>query len=201
MRLTYEEFKVALLNAMHRDANVAGWTNFQELQDKYDMPVTGLWSPQAMEELTAEGLIEARSGGAGNAYSIFGRLTQKGIQSVNSAIVVSASDRIVSLDHNQKEYLQIAYGLKSIRECVRGANLPTIDPLERERIINSLDSASKLWETTQLKIIQIKVGVLMAVDDASKALASTAQAVAAALLVDVIKAFVKNHLGIDLDKI
>jgi len=39
----------------------------------------------------------------------------------------------------------------------------------------------------------------MALEDAGKALGATAKAVAAALLVDTIKAFIKNHTGLDLD--
>lgn len=115
--------------------------------------------------------------------------------------VAPASDRIVSLDHNQPDYTGISNGLRELREDVRGANSPDIDELERDRVLKSLDAASQLWDATQLKVIQIKVGILITVEDASALLISTARAVAAALLVDTIKAFVKSHFGVDLDKI
>ena len=64
-----------------------------------------------------------------------------------------------------------------------------------------LEAAELLWDAAQLKLIQIKVGVIMAVEDARKVLAGTAKAVAGALIVDAIKSLVKNQLGIDLDNI
>jgi hypothetical protein len=76
-----------------------------------------------------------------------------------------------------------------------------VDPAAKDRIYRSLDAAWTIWQASELKLIQLKVGVLMAVEDAARILKGTVKAVAAALLVDTIKAFVKSHLGIDLDHI
>ena len=110
-----------------------------------------------------------------------------------------SSDGLVRFDHNLPEYQQIAAGLSDVKEAVRGINDADVDPLERERVLASFDSAQTLWKSTELKIIQVKVGILMTLEDAVKILGKTAKAVAAALLVDTLKAFVKAHTGIDLD--
>ena len=108
-----------------------------------------------------------------------------------------ASDRIVPLDHNQSEHRAIADGLVEIRDAIRGAN--DLNSEERDRLTASLGAAESLWQATQLKVIQIKVGIILTLEDAVKALGDTAKAVAAALLVDTIKAFIKTRTGIDLD--
>jgi hypothetical protein len=117
------------------------------------------------------------------------------------AVVVPASDRIVRFDHNQPEYVEIAKGLISVREAVRELNDSSVDNDERQRILASFDSAQALWKSLNLKVIQLKVGILMTLEDAVHFLGTTAKAVVAALLVDTFKAFVKNHVGIDLDAI
>ncbi|HZG08422.1 MAG TPA: hypothetical protein VEZ70_05520 [Allosphingosinicella sp.] len=113
------------------------------------------------------------------------------------AAAVAASDRLVRIDHNQPGYQEILTGLTEIRDAVRGAN--DLEDEERDRLVVSLGAAESLWNAGQLKLIQIKIGVVMALEDAGKALGATAKAVAAALLVDTIKAFIKNHTGLDLD--
>jgi DNA-binding MarR family transcriptional regulator len=111
--------------------------------------------------------------------------------------VAPASDRLVRIDHNQPGYQEILTGLSEVRDAVRGAN--DLGEEERDRLVASLGAAESLWQAGQLKMIQIKIGVVMAVQDAAAALGATAKAVAAALLVDTIKGFIKSHTGIDLD--
>ena len=117
------------------------------------------------------------------------------------AMIVPASDRIVSLNHNTPEYEEIAQGLADLSDQFRGANDLEIDEAEKGRILSALAAASQLWEASQLKAMQVKVGVLMAVEDAVTAFGPTTKAIGFALLIDAIKAFVKSHAGIDLDKI
>lgn len=110
-----------------------------------------------------------------------------------------AADRIVKFDHNLPDFGEIQNGLSQTQEDVRASN--GIEPDERDRVLRSLDAASVLWNAAEIKLIQLKIGVLMAVEDAAKALVATTKAVAAALLVDAIKAFVKTHAGVDLDNL
>jgi hypothetical protein len=118
-----------------------------------------------------------------------------------TAPAVPASGRLVSLNHNEPDYVEIANGLAALQESVRGANDFDISADERDQVLLELSSAQSLWKAVSLKIIQVKVGVLMAVEDAAHLLKNTAKAVAAALLVDAIKSFIKVHTGIDLDSV
>jgi len=110
---------------------------------------------------------------------------------------VPAVDRLVPLDHNLPEYLRVKQGIEELRELVRSSN----DLPDRDRILASLTAAGSLWQATELKVIQLKIGVVMAIEDAGRALKNTANAVAWALLVDAIKVLVKATIGLDLDKI
>jgi hypothetical protein len=112
-----------------------------------------------------------------------------------------ASDRMVPLNHNEQNYLLVESGIRELSEAVRSINDLPIEPEERDRILAGLSAASALWASAQLKVIQIKVGVLMAIEDAARALTNTIKAVAVAVFVDAIKSIVKNHVGIDLDKL
>jgi len=117
------------------------------------------------------------------------------------ASIIPAADRLVRLDHNQPQYAEISKSIIEVIEAVRTTNDLGIEPDERDRVLRSLEAASSLWEAVQLKAIQFKVGILMAVEDAAKALKATAKATAAALLVDAIKSFAKTHIGLDLDNL
>jgi hypothetical protein len=112
-----------------------------------------------------------------------------------------ASDRIVPLNHNEQGYLLVERGISELSEAVRTVNDLPIAPEERDQILAGLSAAAVLWNSAQLKIIQVKVGVLMAIEDAGRVLANTVKAVAIAVFVDAIKSIVKNHAGFDLDKL
>ena len=112
-----------------------------------------------------------------------------------------ASDRVVRFNHNAPEAQEIATLIDHICESVRGANGAEINELERERVSAALGVAKAVWQSGSFKLIQLKVGVLMAAEDAAALLISNAKHVAAAMLVDAIKAFAKNHFHADLDGI
>ncbi len=114
---------------------------------------------------------------------------------------VPASDRIVTLGHNCKAHAEVKAGIGDLKEALRSTNDIPIDGDERQRLMAGLEAAELLWDAAQLKLIQIKIGVIMAVEDARKVLAGTAKAVAGELVVDAIKSLVKNQLGIDVDNI
>ena len=115
------------------------------------------------------------------------------------AEIVPASDRVVRFDHNNPYFVEISAGISDVREAVRATNGLDTGSEDRERILAALDAAQFLWKSVQIKVIDLKVGILLALEDATKFLAATAKAVAAALLVDTFKAFVKNHASVDLD--
>ena len=153
----------------------------------------------------ADFVQSAHSSYGGSTYTI----NEKGYRKVEQLVLASepasgaapASDRLVAFNHNSPEFSEIRDGIRDLYESLRGANELTVDENERSRIAHSLLAAVELWEAVQLKAIQVKIGILMAVEDARNSLAATAKAVSAALLIDAIKALVKSHTGLDLDKI
>lgn len=110
-----------------------------------------------------------------------------------------ASDRLVSFDHNKPEYEDIANGLRDIKEAVRTTDDLPATAEEREQIVNALGAAELLWQSAQLNYMQVKIGILMAAEDAARVLATTTKAAAAGLLVEAIEALFKAYTGIDLD--
>ncbi|WP_294322750.1 hypothetical protein [uncultured Sphingomonas sp.] len=110
-----------------------------------------------------------------------------------------ASDRFVTFDHNSADAVDISRGIAELLDDVRGANDAELDPADRSRVIAQLEAANKIWNAGSFRILQLKVGVLLAISDAGYFLKSTSKAVAAALLTDAIKAFVKSKFSIDLD--
>ncbi|MFD2578607.1 hypothetical protein ACFSTD_08470 [Novosphingobium colocasiae] len=88
----------------------------------------------------------------------------------NAAGHVPASDRVVPLDHNSPQYREFKQGLSVLLSEVRGNNKIGDTPEERDRIVRSLDAANELWGSLELKVIQIRVGVILAVEDAGNAL-------------------------------
>jgi hypothetical protein len=114
------------------------------------------------------------------------------------AELVPASDRLVPLDHNSAPYREVKKGLAELREELRRANDLECAPEERERLLASLSAAQDLWEAAQLKIIQIKVGIIITIQDTVDLLAKAGKAVGKSVLIDLVKSIVKHKTGIDL---
>ena len=117
------------------------------------------------------------------------------------SIQIPASDRIVSLNHNDPDYISIRRELSAIAEAARGINDTDISDEQRDRINKGLAAASELWEATELKLIQVKIGVVMAIEDAKPIFKETARLLAIDALIAAIKAFIKATTGVDLENV
>jgi DNA-binding PadR family transcriptional regulator len=160
----------------------------------------------ALRKLDADSMVRSRHDmRTGSSYEI----SEEGYKEIEQNADVEdllgdnapTADGFVSFNHNAPEFEFISGGIDELKEAVRTTNGLPVTPEERDRIMIALDAAKVYWQSTQLKYLQVKVGILMAVEDAARVLASTAKATAAALLVDAIKAFFRTHTGLDLDKI
>ncbi|GGZ01188.1 hypothetical protein [Novosphingobium colocasiae] len=116
----------------------------------------------------------------------------------NAAGHVPASDRVVPLDHNSPQYREFKQGLSVLLSEVRGNNKIGDTPEERDRIVRSLDAANELWGSLELKVIQIRVGVILAVEDAGNALQKVGRETAWSLLIDLLKRLIKEKIGIEI---
>jgi len=114
-----------------------------------------------------------------------------------SAEIVPAANRLVRLNHNQSEYQEVVKGLDELFEQVRQNNQIGETAEERDRIIQSLTAARQLWSAAELYVVQIRVGVVMAIEDATSVAAKVGKAVGGALIVDLIKRIVKQATGIE----
>ncbi|MGB3796891.1 MAG: hypothetical protein WA957_11375 [Alteraurantiacibacter sp.] len=110
-----------------------------------------------------------------------------------------AADRIVRFDDNQPEAKEIGAKLSEVRDAVRGCNDNSALEADRNRIYNALGAAEQYWQAGEFRITQFKIGVLLAVEDASNLLKATAQAVVVDALVEALKAFAKTYLKFDVD--
>ena len=112
--------------------------------------------------------------------------------------LLPASDRLVPLDHNSAPYLEIKNGLAELHEELRSSNDLPCSPEERERLLASVSAAQRLWDAAQLKIIQIKVGIIITIQDAVSLLSQVGKGIGKALLIDTIKSIVKHKTGLDI---
>ena len=153
---------------------------------------TGLDRGTGLNLLSAQG-IETHSPEVGRpTLSVFERARSKSIDSV------PAANRVVNLDHSSLEYREISVQIAALTNAIRTSNQVGDDPDHRDQLLKSLSAASTLWDAAQLNVLQIKVGIIMAVEDAYSALIKIGQGVGFAVTVDLIKSFVKKHAGIDI---
>ena len=113
--------------------------------------------------------------------------------------VAPASDRIVFYDDNRPEAQEISKNLADLAEFIRGLNDPEIEVDEKRRVQSALESAKIIWDSRNFKVIQLQVGILMAVEDAISFLGKVSKQSAWEFLIDGIKFFAKQFLHIDLD--
>lgn len=138
--------------------------------------------------------IEDKYGSQSEIQKFLGIDNVAPVKSVSSK-QANASDRVVSFDHNSADYKEVALAISELKEAIRGYNGEEIEQGEKQRLSKGLDAAESLWQSAQLKMIQIEVGVILAVEDAYNALVDIGKAVVGATLVDLIRDMVKSGLG------
>lgn len=207
--IRFEEAKIALAKAIYdllTESPDFEWFSVSAITKKSQLQIGSAFVSRVMTLSREEDDIFERFDGDGEDLWT---LAKEGFELVESQALlfnsvvdfVPASDRVVRFNHNSPEALEISAKIAELSESLRGANDPEIDEQERSRIHSALEVSKQIWSSGQFKLIQLKVGVLLAVEDAALLLAKTSKHVAAALLVDAIKAFAKNHFHADLDSI
>jgi len=105
--------------------------------------------------------------------------------------VIPASNRSVPLDHNRPEYKEIAAGFDEAIETAKKTKPNDVSGDEHASLISGLEGARALWNAFDLSIIQVKVGIVMAVEKAESALKKSFSMVKGPLLMEAIKEFFK----------
>lgn len=119
------------------------------------------------------------------------------LKSSGEAGMTAASDRMVPLNHNSQAYQEVSQKLDELFDEARASNEVGETAEERDRLLRSLDAARKLWAMQEIKLMQVQVGVVMAVEDVGRALQKVGKTTGWSILTDLIKKFVKDTIGID----
>jgi exonuclease VII small subunit len=218
--MRYTDFEGEFLRYLYRESlGSEGFVDFRQLADRYEIPFEPGYLRAIHGDLKRPGYIEGPDVFTGSS-PVVGRLTGHGLAYVEklhkddlpaslsswrelrgdkAEHMIPASDRLVSLNHNSPEYAFVEQTLDELEEALRSINAGDFSLEEKGRLLAGLAGAKALWKATELKALQIKVGVLIAIEDAAAALSSTAKAVSVGLVIDTIKALVKSKAGLDLD--
>jgi hypothetical protein len=116
----------------------------------------------------------------------------------NLNLEIPAADRIVPLDHNSSEYEQISTQITDLAETLRRNNEVGDSAEHRDQLLKSMSAAAELWSALQLTVDQIKIGIILAIENAKAALTKVGKSVGISLIVDAIKAYVKSKIGLDI---
>ncbi len=99
--------------------------------------------------------------------------------------------QIVKLDRDSQRYLQVENDLGEIERAIDSIGGP--ENAERSRIRAGIAAARELWKAEELEVIQIKVGILLAVENASAFLKRLGKDVTVGLIVDGVKEVIKKE--------
>lgn len=220
-RMRYTDFRGEFLRYLYGESlKSTSFLDFRDLADRYEIPFETGYLRAIHGDLKRPGYIEGPD--AFDDEGVAGRLTGHGLEYIENQYKddlpqgpstwrelrsnltekdVPASDRIVRLDHNSRDYQSVNSAIADLIEGVRVTNSETMSEADRSRLTSALSAAAALWSSVELKVIQIKVGIVLALEDAGKAISVTAKAVAVGVIVDSIKSLVKTQTGIDLDHI
>jgi hypothetical protein len=113
-------------------------------------------------------------------------------------VIVPASDRRVSLDHNKPEYGEIAEALDDAIELAKRTKPNEVSGDEHASIVAGLEAARRLWNAFELSRMQFEIGILMAVERAETALKTSFNLVKGPVLMEALKAFYKAAKDGDL---
>ncbi len=205
----YSEFAERFLAALYLQTERTGeeYHTAGELIEKFGLEYKPVWISQMAgewEHSFFEDVSKVLAGYEGWHFQISAQGTRMIEEQIPDLISVEAfirsapaADRIVPLNHNQEGYQEIAQKIDGLIRLAVETNDFGSTAEERDRLLTGLRAAKVLWSAAELKIVQIKVGIVMAIEDAENALETTGKAVVGSLLVDLIKKFFKITTGLE----
>ena len=112
-------------------------------------------------------------------------------EKIDEAAIAPASDRVVKLDHNSAAYKEIAAAFDEAIDLADRHKPNEVSGDEHASLVAGLRAARELWRSFELSMMQIEIGILMALEKAQEQLKISFQMARGSLLVEGIKAFVK----------
>ena len=169
-KILQADLEVRALRALYDFANQgASWTNAAAIAGLLQEGISAQRVEMALRTLTrAKFAHDQYVMGKAPAFKI----TEEGYKqvesdlqsaSVNEFESAPASDRIVRFNDNSAEHIQAADLIIQITQAVESDN--AIGVKERSRLKSALKAATEFWSALELKVIQIRVGILMALED------------------------------------
>jgi len=114
------------------------------------------------------------------------------------AVVVAPGSRameMVALDHADPGHAKIRQVLTEVIDLVDGDN----ELHDGKAAALRLRNAASLWSGTNIRVIELRVGILMAIDDVCEKVVGAYYAGAVAALALLVRSFAKDKLHIDMD--
>jgi len=205
VRPTFAEIKEIVLFALYESAHSEDLKEYftaLEIKESAKLVVSGVMISRAANDLCREELVNWGSDPNDDSKTRLYSITDEGIHHVEKlqdphgkavllleeveAQIVPASDRMVNLTHNQAAYQQVDEQLAEAKRLILGINVDEATQSGRDKIVASLEAAQRLWATGELTILQIRVGINMALERAKKFAKDTAQAIPVAVAADAI---------------
>ncbi|MDZ4307312.1 hypothetical protein [Allopontixanthobacter sp.] len=102
-------------------------------------------------------------------------------------LAIPGSDRMVSLDHNSQSYKDVADAIDEAIDIATATKPNDISGDEHHSLITGLKAARVMWNAYDLTYLQLKVGVIMALELAEEQLRVSFKMARGTLLVEAIK--------------
>jgi DNA-binding PadR family transcriptional regulator len=201
VRYTFEPTKRIVLRATY-EALVyhSDWETFGAdlIQKRVETHFAAGFVRRALSSLSNDGLvdIEQYDETSSPQYTV----TDKGLElaetmpSVAQLLKVGApevpgADRMVTIDHNQPTYQEIADGLDAAIELSKRTKPNEVSGDAHASLVVALEAARKLWNAFEMTRMQFEIGIIMAVEQAETALKVSFNLVKGPLLMEALKAF------------
>jgi hypothetical protein len=221
--LDYSNDLLLALYRLHRELGPDRYISFEDIHTKARIQISSFYLPRFTEEWEDYYLDLSKHIGPHASWSA--RMKPPGYSYVENTLLsldddeddisdsiaisdeveaelLPAAGRMVTIDHNSPEYEVVRAAIGDLRgelEASRGefTGSNSQPPAELDRLIFSLAAADQLWQSCQLKVIQIKVGIILALEEVAEALLTLGKCVAIEIAVDALKQIVKRSTGFD----
>lgn len=169
LTFSYILFKKELLVAWMQYENAFGpgiW-EARDIADWANLKYKPGWVRKAAISFRDDGYIkEAFSKGDSEDANHHGKLTGEGLEmaeallseSPHSYSKIPASDRVVTLDHNQQAFRDMTEKFEAAREAIASLNSPA--GYDQEQVIGELSAAKKLLKSAKVRLIAVTTIVL-----------------------------------------
>ena len=117
---------------------------------------------------------------------------REAIRLVEHGELIPASDRLVTLNHNQPSYQEISEAFDEAIERAKQIRPNDVSGDEHASVVAGLAAARRLWDAFELTRMQFEVGLLLAVERAENVLKTSFNLVKGPLLMEALKAIYRG---------